>query len=162
MGFDQEYFEFVRRYATVDGVLMPPVISVLGLCGEAEELRASCSDLLRDLGGEDDVILEAGDVAFYTVALGLAYGVEPEVAGDKFFAGLKTTAGFIQSHVGAMADKMKKASWHWKPYEHLQQDLNGLAYMLAGVAANCQLTIDDIADRNRAKLKARWPQGFGK
>lgn len=162
MSFDKEYFEFVRQYATVDGVLMPPVISTLGLCGEAEELRASTSDLLRFLGNEDEVLKEAGDVLFYAVTLGLAYGIEPEVKDLTIVAGIKTTVGLLQSRVGAMADKMKKASWHFRPYEDLQGDLDAVVYLLAGVAADCGKTVDDVADINVEKLKARWPKGFGK
>lgn len=161
MGFDQEYFEFVRRYATVDGLLMPPVISVLGLCGEAEELRASCSDLLRDLGNEEDTALEISDCLFYVVALGLAYGLQPVFSPhDHFLAGLKTTASLLQSKACVVAEKMKHASWHAKPYTDLQADLNSLVYMLAGAAANLQLTVDDVAERNKTKLRARWPLGF--
>lgn len=65
---------------------------------------------------------------------------------------------------GNVADMVKKATAHGVPLnrEHLKKELGDVLWYIAAVASDNSLTLQDIAEANVAKLRARYPKGWVK
>jgi NTP pyrophosphatase (non-canonical NTP hydrolase) len=74
---------------------------------------------------------------------------------DQGASGLSSEAGEVMEHVkhvrfhGAALDK-----------EHLIKELGDALWYLAEAATGLGVTLEDVAQRNIAKLRARYPEGF--
>lgn len=65
---------------------------------------------------------------------------------------------------GRVADMVKKATAHGVPLdrEKLKKELGDVLWYITAVASDNQLTLEDVAQANIAKLRARYPNGFEK
>lgn len=84
--------------------------------------------------------------------------------------GLVGEAGESKMPLGAMrkiahiAEIIKKAVFHAKPYtrDGIKDELGDVLWYLTAMAEDHELTLNEIAQHNAAKLAARYPQGFVK
>jgi NTP pyrophosphatase (non-canonical NTP hydrolase) len=65
---------------------------------------------------------------------------------------------------GRIADMVKKATAHGVPLdrEKLKKELGDVLWYITAVASDNKLTLQEIAEANVAKLRARYPEGFVK
>lgn len=63
---------------------------------------------------------------------------------------------------GEVADIVKKAVFqgHEVDVEHIAEELGDCAWYLAITASAIGMGLDDIFERNKAKLRERYPDGF--
>lgn len=168
MAFDFEYVNFVYLIGKKGREFIPTVFATLGLVGETAEAVAACRGHLEGDVEKEDVLKELGDVLWYATALAINVRIPPTTlrptrAGNSVYFGTEAMCQALQDHVGVMADKCKKVGWHDRetsPAE-LRADLSRVVEFLDGLARRHGTTLDEIADINVAKLKARWPNGFG-
>jgi NTP pyrophosphatase (non-canonical NTP hydrolase) len=64
--------------------------------------------------------------------------------------------------LGEVIDLLKKHLFHKHPLnkEKLKFELGDLLWYIATTATTAGIDLDDIAESNIAKLKARYPEGF--
>lgn len=164
-----DYAGAISHLMYKDGLHIPLEVVGLGLAGEAAELTSASSkwlDAVRELGRQnaetdklrDHAILEAGDVLWYIAALAScrstmlgAYDVEDAPV---------TT---IQHATGVACDRIKKEIWHGKPPTTFVYQLD-ICRLIGTLRSYCQhffgLSLEEVGDRNVAKLKKRYPDGF--
>lgn len=65
---------------------------------------------------------------------------------------------------GEMIDHIKKACFHGHSLdkEYLAKELGDIFWYLAGLATTLKIDLDEVAQANIDKLKARYPEGFSK
>lgn len=63
---------------------------------------------------------------------------------------------------GECADILKKYyhQGHEMDYNHMAEELGDVLWYAAELAAGLGLTLDEVAERNIAKLRKRYPDGF--
>ena len=80
-------------------------------------------------------------------------------------------AGRLQGHVlglcgeaGEVAESVKKSVYHGVDYtiDQMEKELGDVLWYLTAVANDHGLTLNDIAEKNISKLRARYPEGFVK
>jgi NTP pyrophosphatase (non-canonical NTP hydrolase) len=75
---------------------------------------------------------------------------------------LTYTALGLTGESGEVAEIVKKAFYHGHPLdrEALAKELGDVLWYVAVMAEGLRLSLDQIAQANIAKLKARYPEGF--
>lgn len=65
---------------------------------------------------------------------------------------------------GEVVELIKKAVFHGHDLDRLKlrKELGDVLWYLAAIATMCGLDLDDVAEGNISKLKARYPDGFDK
>lgn len=68
----------------------------------------------------------------------------------------------VAGEAGEVADIIKKVVGHGHPLdrEKLNKELGDVLWYVAVLALELGFTLDEVASRNIAKLRARYPQGF--
>jgi NTP pyrophosphatase (non-canonical NTP hydrolase) len=68
----------------------------------------------------------------------------------------------LAGEAGEVADILKKALYHGHKLDkaELSKELGDVLWYLAALASLHGLYLDDIAEQNIAKLRARYPNGF--
>lgn len=68
----------------------------------------------------------------------------------------------LTGEAGEVAELIKKHLFHATPLDHdaLIKELGDCLWYIAAFATNLDLSLSDIADRNIAKLRRRYPEGF--
>lgn len=69
----------------------------------------------------------------------------------------------LAGEVGEVIEPLKKHLYHGKGAPDvvaLTKELGDVLYYLSVVAALFNVSLQDVADTNKAKLDARWPNGF--
>jgi len=63
---------------------------------------------------------------------------------------------------GEVADMLKKALLHGVAFERseLVKELGDVLWYVAAVAENYSITLEEVAQANASKLRARYPDGF--
>lgn len=63
---------------------------------------------------------------------------------------------------GELADLFKKFNFQCHPFdmEHMAKELGDVLWYVAEIATGLGMTMDEIAQKNIDKLKARYPDGF--
>lgn len=63
---------------------------------------------------------------------------------------------------GEVANLIKKMAWHGLPTDaaRIGDELGDVLWYVADLATHYGLTLDEVAARNVAKLRARYPDGF--
>lgn len=77
------------------------------------------------------------------------------------FVRLDHGAAGVGSEAGEIAEHVKHVRFHGKALdkEHLIKEAGDLLWYLAEMATGLGTTLEEIADRNVAKLRARYPEG---
>ncbi len=73
------------------------------------------------------------------------------------------TAGLgVAGEAGELAGAIKKhlSHGHDLDKEHIREELGDVLWYLAEIAAALDMTLEEVAEANIAKLKARYPDGF--
>ena len=75
---------------------------------------------------------------------------------------LTYTALGLTGEAGEVAEIIKKTFYHGHPLdvEALHKELGDVLWYLAVMAHGLGFSLDDIAQQNIAKLRARYPEGF--
>jgi NTP pyrophosphatase (non-canonical NTP hydrolase) len=74
-----------------------------------------------------------------------------------------TTLGFgLAGEAGEVLDLLKKSIGHGHALDHdkLKKELGDVLWYLASLSAHYGLSLNDVAQANIDKLKARYPDGF--
>lgn len=68
----------------------------------------------------------------------------------------------LTGEAGETGDSIKKMVFHDHPFDpdKIRDELGDVLWYLAALASTCDLSLDEIADHNLAKLMRRYPQGF--
>ncbi len=68
----------------------------------------------------------------------------------------------IAGEAGECADIIKKHLFHKHPLdkEKVVKELGDVLWYVSQLAADVGATLDEVAEKNIAKLKARYPEGF--
>ena len=68
----------------------------------------------------------------------------------------------LAGEAGETADMLKKHLFHGKPLNHddVVKELGDVLWYVAGMATAIGISLDDVAQRNVDKLRARYPDGF--
>lgn len=68
----------------------------------------------------------------------------------------------LAGEAGETADMLKKHLFHGKPLNHddVAKELGDVMWYVAGMATAIGISLDDVAQRNVDKLRARYPDGF--
>ncbi len=68
----------------------------------------------------------------------------------------------IAGEAGECADLVKKHLFHKHPLDKdkLVKELGDVLWYVSQLAADIGVTLDEVAEKNIAKLKARYPEGF--
>ena len=131
-----------------DGRIIPLEIAALGLVGEVDEFLNALD------GPVDEVLREAGDVIWYVVALE-----------ELTYINATRTGQFDSPYVNAarVSEMVKKHVWHDKVMDHaaLGDYLGDILDVVSAELAVRELTLEAAQDATMAKLKKRWPNGFG-
>lgn len=63
---------------------------------------------------------------------------------------------------GEVAEMVKKHAWHGQPLDAdvMADELGDVLWYLADLASALGVSLDDVAARNVAKLRRRYPDGF--
>jgi NTP pyrophosphatase (non-canonical NTP hydrolase) len=74
---------------------------------------------------------------------------------------LNATLG-LAGEAGEFADSVKKLRFHGHALDHdgLVKELGDLLWYVALAANALDIALDEVAERNIAKLKRRYPEGF--
>lgn len=75
---------------------------------------------------------------------------------------LAMTALGLVGEAGECSEAIKKHLFHGHPLDRqaLAKELGDVLWYVAMLADSCGLSFDSIAERNVAKLRARYPEGF--
>lgn len=75
---------------------------------------------------------------------------------------LANTALGLAGEAGETADLIKKHLFHGHPLDEakLKAELGDILWYLATMANTLGVSLEEVADGNIAKLKARYPEGF--
>lgn len=70
----------------------------------------------------------------------------------------------LAGEVGEICNYIKKAVWHGHPLERekLVGELGDVLWYLTTTAASQNISLEEVAEYNIAKLKRRYPNGFSK
>ncbi len=165
MAFTQEYLELVRQLGTrQDGVFIPLEQCALGLCGEAAEvdeaLDAYVTQFDNTTAATRNVVLELGDVCFYLAALVLNLGLEDKLVPT----GKPRFLPNLSGGCGRLAELVKKSTWHGKQIlaEVWLTAIMGVLEAIDNDADFVGSNRDEVLRENITKLRARWPNGFGR
>lgn len=76
--------------------------------------------------------------------------------------GLVSFALGIAGEAGEVADLIKKHLGHGHPLDaaKLEKELGDVLWYVAALARRCGLTLQGVAEANKQKLRARFPDGF--
>jgi NTP pyrophosphatase (non-canonical NTP hydrolase) len=77
-------------------------------------------------------------------------------------AGLCMASMGLSGEAGETTDYIKKVVFHGHlmDKDRVKKELGDVLWYLAVLADKCGLSLDDVADANVVKLKARYPAGF--
>jgi NTP pyrophosphatase (non-canonical NTP hydrolase) len=69
----------------------------------------------------------------------------------------------LGGEVGEVLEPIKKHLFHGRPLDraHVAKELGDVLWYVAALAHVLDLSIGDVAEANIAKLRERWPEGFG-
>lgn len=83
---------------------------------------------------------------------------------DKFDRTMATCAMGLTGEAGEVVEHIKKWFGHGHDLERLKvrKELGDVLWYLAALATLCDMKLEDIAEGNIEKLKARYPLGFDK
>lgn len=70
----------------------------------------------------------------------------------------------LAGEVGEVVEPIKKHLYHGRALDksQLQKEIGDVLWYVAGLATVLDLSMDEIAEANISKLKARYPDGFKK
>lgn len=163
-----EYQKACLRTASMGlGPEIEMCVRALGLCGETEELGRT---VFVELGSDEAVIKEGGDVLWYAAALAHMFGLtdigvedlsrEKGSPLDGRYCRLQY-AEQAQAAACQLAELVKKHVGHKKPAN--VEKVKGLLFAIVyktGQAMPAGVTLAQVAETNVAKLRARYPAGF--
>jgi NTP pyrophosphatase (non-canonical NTP hydrolase) len=68
----------------------------------------------------------------------------------------------VAGEAGECADLVKKHAFHGHPLDKdkLTKELGDVLWYVSQLAGAIGVTLDEVAEKNIAKLKARYPEGF--
>ncbi len=161
-----EYQQNALRTASMNlGPQVELAVRALGLCGEASEFSEEMDP--------EKLMLEAGDILWYVAALAKAVDTNmSDLVSQLDFDTFQTLHAedfydrspeeLLCVTAGKIAEKVKKHVGHGKPLaSDFIRDQLVTAVMLVGQALGIYyISLNDAAEANVAKLKARYPQGF--
>jgi NTP pyrophosphatase (non-canonical NTP hydrolase) len=144
-------------------------VRALGLCGETEELSRT---IFAELGTDDQIVKEAGDVLWYAAALAHMFGLDGEALGLEDLSRAKSSpldgrwckklhAENAMVAACQLAELVKKHVGHGKPAN--LDKVKGLLFAIVYKTGQCVpngVTLAQVAAINVEKLKARYPAGF--
>jgi NTP pyrophosphatase (non-canonical NTP hydrolase) len=145
-----EFRTMVRALmVNAEGRTIPLEIAALGLVGEVGEFYGELDAL-----DHDDLLREAGDVLWYVVAI------------EELTQICATRTGQFDSlyvNAARVAEMVKKHTWHGKVLDHAAMGdyLGDLLDVIGSELSVRELTLEDAQAATMAKLKKRWPNGFG-
>lgn len=152
----KDYRAFVQEFFAGD-----LANAALGLCGEMAELG-------EDLDGEHNPLAEAGDCLFYATAMAEVVGATNEMLATYENRYYHTDTAHLDAMRSAcllaeMAKKTLYGTSSAKPTPlnyacHLTQVIEHLDFIIADHG----YTLEFVMNANMAKLRKRWPKGFGK
>lgn len=166
-----DFHQSVLRTCTVPGESSPdgsptPFRQLVWACGLAGET----GELLEAIQTGEHIATEAGDVLWYIGALAFAAGSniaalhpapDPELRRVDVEA-LGDSVRRLVIAVGKAVDLVKKHHGHGSEFKraeficHLTTALN----CLDGICWNEYISLEEVAAKNDAKLRVRWPGGF--
>jgi NTP pyrophosphatase (non-canonical NTP hydrolase) len=87
------------------------------------------------------------------------HGIDPNVN----YALLNAVLG-IAGEGGEISDDLKKTLFHGKPFdrEHAIKELGDVLWYVAQASFALDVPLEEVARRNIAKLRERYPEGFSK
>jgi NTP pyrophosphatase (non-canonical NTP hydrolase) len=157
MSWQQEYSEMVNELMHKDGEPSPLWVLALGLCGEASEVStAFYATYDTDAAANAAIVLELGDLLWYTTAMMIRLGMSPARHVEAPTINLTACEA-----AGTIADMVKKNTWHGKPLDPTKVDthLQAILNYIRDHAERCEKTLEDVARLNMKKLRARYPGG---
>lgn len=165
--------------ATNDNLRMQ---GAMGLCGETAELLEAISSGMEDerSAWSGRIVNELGDVLWYAATT--AQSIDSDFA-DLFFDGvywkavkepltplgftnlksrMEVHATYMMRAAGQLIDSVKKETFQGHPADYgttalVISIILGHASILAG---HLRLSLEDVAEANIEKLRARYPEGF--
>ena len=68
----------------------------------------------------------------------------------------------LAGEAGEVVDLLKKYVFHGHDFDSakVRDELGDVLWYVAALAAACELSLDEVAEHNAAKLRARYPDGF--
>jgi NTP pyrophosphatase (non-canonical NTP hydrolase) len=160
MDMQQYRLDAMKTSNTYADANLRMAIAGMGLIGEVVELYALIT--ADDPPSEVEICKEAGDVMWYIAAVATSCNL-PMPSEDHYGATVDTSSRGLVLEAGALVDYLKKVAGHG-------HDLNSVRVMGHLIRLQSALhtilqtgygmSLETVCEKNIAKLRARYPEGF--